>query len=301
MVERLSRFDDPAAPVGTAAIDARPYVDWGAVIAGAVLASAIAFVLLTFGSAIGLSLTSPFRGEGVAATALAVAIALWVLWVEISSFIAGAYLTGRLRRRIPDATEHEADLRDASHGLLVWAVGTLVGAYLAASAISGVAKGGAEAARMAGSGAVGATSPGSPGTATNASDPLGYVADKLLRSDTPPADVDPETSRREVIRLLAAGAVSGEVSAADKAYVVRLVGARTGLTQTDAEKRVNEVLAKADAAVKTAAEKARKAGVLLAFLTAASLLASAAAAWWAARLGGRHRDQGIEFSLFRRR
>jgi hypothetical protein len=127
------------------------------------------------------------------------------------------------------------------------------------------------------------------------------VADKLLRSDTPPADVDPEPTRREVVRILAAGAVSGEVSADDKAYVARLVAVRTGMTQADAEKRVNEVLAKADAAVKTVAEKARKAGVLLAFLTAASLLASAAAAWWAARLGGRHRDQGVEFSLFRRR
>jgi hypothetical protein len=92
MVEKLSRLNEPAAPVDTTAIS--PYVDWGAIIAGAILASAIAFVLLTFGSAIGLSLTSPFKGEGLAATALAVAIALWVLWVEISSFIAGAYLTG---------------------------------------------------------------------------------------------------------------------------------------------------------------------------------------------------------------
>ena len=178
-------------------------------------------------------------------------------------------------------------MRDAWHGLLVWAVGTLIGAYLAASAISGVAKGGAEAARIAGSGAVAATAPGAPGTAANASDPVGYVADKLLRSDTRPADADPEASRSEVVRILAAGAVSGEVSAEDKTYVAQVVAARTGLTQTDAEKRVNEVLAKADAAVKTAAEKARKAGVLLAFLTAASLLAGAAAAWWAARLGGR--------------
>jgi hypothetical protein len=104
------------------------------------------------------------------------------------------------------------------------------------------------------------------------------------------------------VRILAAGAVTGGVSADDKAYVAHLVATRTGLSQTDAEKRVNEVLAAAEAAVKTAAEKARKAGVLLAFLTAASLLAGAAAASWAARLGGQHRDQGVEFRyLIRRR
>jgi hypothetical protein len=122
-----------------------------------------------------------------------------------------------------------------------------------------------------------------------------------LRSDTYAVTADSEASRAEVVRILAAGAVSGEIPADDKAYLAQLVAARTGLSQSDVEKRVNEVLAKADAAVKTAAEKARKASVLLAFLTAASLLASAAAAWWAARLGGKHRDQGVEFRLFRRR
>jgi hypothetical protein len=300
MVER-SRLGEPATSVETAS-GARPYVDWAAIIAGAILASAIAFVLLTFGSAIGLTVTSPFKGEGLPGTALAVAIALWVLAVEIFSFIAGAYLAGRLLRRIPDATGSEAEMRDASHGLLVWALGTLIGAYLAASAISGIARGGAEAARTAGSSAVTASAPGAPGRAATASDPLGYVADKLLRSDTYAATTaDPEASRAEVVRILAAGAVTGEVPADDRAHVAQLVTRRTGLSQSDAEKRVDEVLAKADAAVRTAAERARRAGVLLAFLTAASLLAAAAASWWAARLGGRHRDQGVEFHLFRKR
>ena len=301
MVER-SRLGEPAASVETTTIGARPYVDWGAIIAGAILASAIAFVLLTFGSAIGLTVTSPFKGEGLPGTALAVAIALWVLAVEIFSFIAGAYLAGRLRRRIPDATESEAEMRDAWHGLLVWALGTLIGAYLAASALSGVTRGGAEAARTAGSSAVTASTPGAPGTAVTASDPLGYVADKLLRSETyAVTTTGPEASRAEVVRILAAGAVSGEVPADDRAYVAQLVAARTGLSQPDAEKRVDEVLAKTDAAVRIAADKARRAGVLLAFLTAASLLAGAAAAWWAARLGGQHRDQGVEFRLLRKR
>src|SRR5512132_1953266 len=297
-----SRLGEPVGSVETAAIGARSYVDWSAIIAGAVLASAIAFVLLTFGSAIGLTVTSPFKGEGLPGTALAVAIALWVLAVEIFSFIAGAYLAGRLRRRISDATESEAEMRDAWHGLLVWALGTLIGAYLAASALSGVARGGAEAARTAGSSAVVATTPGAPGTAATASDPLGYVADKLLRSETyAVTTTGPEASRAEVVRILAAGAVSGEVPADDRAYVAQLVAARTGLSQSDAEKRVDQVLAKADAAVRIAADKARRAGVLLAFLTAASLLAGAAAAWWAARLGGQHRDQGVEFRLLRKR
>src|SRR5512144_806799 len=296
MVE-ISRLGEPAASVETTAIGARPYVDWAAIIAGAILASAVAFVLLTFGSAIGLTVTSPFKGEGLPGTALVVAIAIWVLVLQIFGFVAGGYVAGRLRRRISDATEFEAELRDAWHGLLVWALGTLIGAYLAASALSGVARGGAEAARVAGSSA--SSTRGSPGVVAIASDPLGYVADQLLRSDTYAITADPEASRAEVVRILAAGAVSGEVPADDRAYVAQPVAARTGLSQSDAEKRVDQVLAKADAAVRIAADKARRAGVLLAFLTAASLLAGAAAAWWAARLGGQHRDQGVEFRLLR--
>jgi hypothetical protein len=301
MVERVSRLDEPAAPLERTGIGAASYVDWGAIIAGAIVASAIAFVLLTFGSAVGLTLTSPFRGEGLAGTALAVAIGLWVLWVQVSSFIAGGYLVGRLRRRIPDATEHETEVRDAWHGLVVWGIGTLIGAYLATSAISGVAKAGAEAARTAGTGAVATTAAGAPSTAVSARDPAGYLADKLLRSPTPAANADPEASRAEVARILAASAATGGMSAEDRAYIAQIVAARTGLSQSDAENRLNDLLAKADAAVKTVADRARKIGVLLAFLTAASLFASAAAAWWAAQLGGHHRDQGVELRYFARR
>ena len=105
-------------------------VDWAAIIAGGLLATAISFILITFGSAIGLSLTSPYEGSGFSAVFLAVAVGLWVVWVQISSFIAGAYLAGRLRRRLPDATAHEVEVRDGSHGLLVWALGVVIGACL---------------------------------------------------------------------------------------------------------------------------------------------------------------------------
>ena len=44
------------------------------------------------------------------------------------------------------------------------------------------------------------------------------------------------------------------------------------------------------------ADKVRRATVLVAFVTAASLVVSAAAAWWAAGMGGRHRDEGTDFS-----
>lgn len=67
--------------------------------------------------------------------------ALWFVWVQVSSFLAGGYITGRLRRRVGDASEHESDVRDGSHGLLAWALGVVVLAIFAAVSIGATATG----------------------------------------------------------------------------------------------------------------------------------------------------------------
>jgi hypothetical protein len=101
-----------------------------------------------------------------------------------------------------------------------------------------------------------------------------------------------EASRQEVSRILLTGAAEGSLSGDDHAYLVRLVAAHTGLSQADAEKRVDTLIEQ----MKAAADKARKAGILLAFLTAATLVVGAAAAWWGAGVGGRHRDEKFDAS-----
>ena len=123
------------APAATGAEEHHSYVDWPAVIAGIVLASAISLVLLAFGSAIGLSFADFNASEDVNPVWIAIAAASWLLWVQISSFMAGGYLTGRLRRRFNDATEDESDIRDGAHGLLVWAGALVVGAIIAVGGI----------------------------------------------------------------------------------------------------------------------------------------------------------------------
>lgn len=78
----------------------------------------------------------------------------------------------------------------------------------------------------------------------------------------------------------------GELNAADRTYVARVVSARTGLSQQDAERRVNEVLTQA----KSAADEARKAALKLALWMTAALLMGAFAASLAATEGGGLRD-----------
>jgi hypothetical protein len=296
-----SEVDVVVAPAPAVA-DNSSYVDWPAIIAGIVIASAISLVLLSFGSAIGLSFVSFHAGPDVPAVWIGIAAATWLLWVEVSSFMAGAYVTGRMRRRHHDATEDEADVRDGAHGLLVWGGALVIGGLIAVGGISAAANAvGAAASTLTNAAATVADDAGS------AIDPNAYFVDQLFRP-SPTATTVPTTDttmvRAETGRILAEGALGDGVSDPDKAYLAQVVAANTGLSAEEANARVTEVLAavdkaKADAAA--AAETARKTAVLAAFLTAASLLVSAAGAYWAAQMGGNHRDNGTVFrTVFRR-
>lgn len=289
-----------AAPA--AKVDTSSYVDWPAIVAGIAIASAISLVLLTFGSAIGLNFVNFQAGPDVPIIWIAIAAGTWLLWVEVSSFMAGAYVTGRLRRRHYDATEDEADVRDGAHGLLVWAGALVIGGLIAVGGITAAANAvGSAASTLTTAAATVADD------AASALDPNVYFVDQLFRpsptATTAPA-ADTTAVRAETGRILAEGVIAGSVSDPDKAYLAQVVAANTGLTADEANARVTEVLAavdkaKADAAA--AAEAARKTGVVAAFLTAASLLVSAVGAFWAAQMGGNHRDNGTMFrSVFRR-
>jgi hypothetical protein len=78
----------------------------------------------------------------------------------------------------------------------------------------------------------------------------------------------------------------GDLTAADRTYAARVVSARTGLPQAEAERRVNDVIVQA----KKTADETRKATMKLTLWLAASMLAGALAAMLGALEGGLLRD-----------
>jgi hypothetical protein len=108
------------------------YVEWSAVIAGTALACALSLILLQFGGTLGLSIDNNrfFTGDHVAWRVILVG--LWILWTQIIAAMSGGYIAGRLRAPIAGSREHESEVRDGMHGLLVWATSTLVTAAVAA-------------------------------------------------------------------------------------------------------------------------------------------------------------------------
>jgi hypothetical protein len=265
-------------------------VDWSAVVAGAVLAVAISFVLITFGAAIGLSATSPWPNSGLSAKVIASLAVFWVMALQIGAFLAGGYVAGRMRARSSEARSDEAEFRDGLHGGLVWALGIVIGAALALAAGNALARTGAEmGAKMAAS-------------AASAGGPIELALDAMLRpaAGAPASRTQPPgDTRADLSRLLTSSIAVGPLSDQNRAYMAHRVSQLAGLSQQEAEARVNEAIA----ATRRAADTARRAAVLTGFVTAASLVISLAAAWWSAVKGGQHRDSGIpaRFDFGRRR
>lgn len=262
------------------------YVQWGPIIGGAVIAAAISTIMTVFGSAIGLSMVSADFERSSSATALAVAAALWALWVTVSSCLAGGYLAGRLRQPSFDATKDERKVRDAAHGLLVWGTGALLITIVATSSLFGAAK-------TAASGVASATS-GTASLISQNADPLAMALDNIMRSSgqQPPTAEE----RNEASRILVNALANGRVEQADRDYLATRLAARANISQQDAQKRIDDAygrLVQAKESAKQAAERARKIALLSAFLTAAALLVGGAAAAWAAGLGGEHRDEHL--------
>jgi len=271
----------------------RHYVDWGAILGGTFVAAAISSVFLAFGSAIGLSLASFQSGSAIPAAGAVIAAGLWLLWVQVSGFIGGGYIAGRMRRRIGDATPHEVEMRDGAHGLFVWGVGVVAGLLLTGF--------------LALAGAAGlATVAGQAASNPNAVD---YYVDRMLRTETTaatattttettaPTGIEQSQARSQQIgRVLPRSLAGTELDDSDRAYLAREVSAQTGLPQAEAEQRVTETVQ----TLKAQAGKARRYGIIWAFITATSLLLSAMGAWWAATAGGKHRDENVDHSGFTR-
>jgi len=273
---------DPAGAVRTEPAAQIPvFLHWSPIVAGAIVAAALSFVLLWFGSALGLAVASPSSTWRDTSAALALLGGLWLLLTSLASFGLGGYLAGRLRTPWNVAATDAVEFRDGIHGLLVWGIALLIGALLALAATRA----------LPGRGDL--TNP----SVSTAEPLLALELDRLLRSDRRPTDPanDPEI-RAQAARLIASGLGHAGIAADDRAYLVRLVEARTGLSPSDAETRVAQGVTQARDAVAAA----RRGVVILGFMMAASLIIGAAAAWLAAAHGGQHHDQSVTPHFWRR-
>jgi hypothetical protein len=332
-------------------------ISWGAIVGGGVTAAAIAMLLAILGAGLGLVSVSPWPGQGASAATVSAGVVIWSIIIEVAAFGIGGYIAGRLRTKWADIHGDEVFFRDTAHGLVTWALGTLVGVALVTSAASHVVRGTAEvgaaaaggmAAGGAGIGMMAMNDQGPRGPmGPRGGNPVDYYIDMLFRpagplpsdsatntgqattgqattgqattdqapgaTTTPPSQPGMGTAmnggaprgndlgpvRGEIARIVATSFKDGQItlSQTDHAYIGTLIAERTGLSQQDAEKRLDEVIGQAKSAMDDAANKAkqvaddaRKAGAALAIWTVVAMLIGAFVASYCATIGGRHRD-----------
>ena len=285
----------------------RSAISWGAIVGGAVAGMSATLILILLGTALGFASVSPWSYASASATALGVGAVIWLVVTQWLSAAFGGYLTGRLRTKWAAPNSDEVFFRDTAHGFLSWAVSTAVvalvvisaaggGANVAAGVASGAAQGASQAAgagisdpmayindtlfRPAPADAAAATAPATPPSAAPATSPAGEASPAAANAAS-----DAEI-RAESTRILSRS-LTADMPAGDRTYLSQAIASRTGITQAEAEQRVDQAVATA----KETAEAARKAAVGVAFATALSLLVGAFVAAVAGALGGRHRDE----------
>lgn len=274
------------------------YVDWPAIFAGTVVAVAIGLLLTTFGAALGLS-SITLDGTDPSSTFELVLTALWLVLTLIASYLAGGYIAGRMRRRVDTATRDEVTARDGINGLVVWGLGSVLSAILLTNALSLAATTAGNVASGVGAVAQGAAS----AIDTGPVDPMAYLSGQMMRpAQVQPGAADPAEVAGQVGGIMANIVASGEISDADRAYLVSAVSANTNLSEQEAAARVDQGVVKAQEtrqAAIDATRTARNAAILSAFVLAAASLIAAVASYAGAVHGGRHRDEGRIFGGLR--
>jgi hypothetical protein len=281
---------DPRADLTPAPIisQAKAAVSWPAIFAGASVAAGVSLILLALGSGMGFASISPWANHGISATAFTVTAAIWLLVTQWIAAGLGGYIAGRLRTRWVGTHVHEVFFRDTAHGLITWAVATVLIAGSVTTSLTSLLGGGVRSVSdAAAQGAVSAAlSPSND-----------YGLDRLFRSTA-----SAESSRGggnfkvEAAHIIANAAAIGNMPDSDRAYLTELVAERTGVSQTEAQRRVDVVVAaavEAQAKAKAEADRARKAAAEASTYVALSLLVGAFIACVAAALGGRLRDEHL--------
>jgi hypothetical protein len=280
-------------------------VSWAAVFAGALGAVAASVILLELGLGLGFASTSAWPNSGASLAALGVMGGVWLILAQWISAGVGGYLAGRLRTKWTGVHTDEVFFRDTAHGFLAWALGTVIGLLLIAAVSAGAINaasrvaGGAAAGAGQGAAVAGTANPGS-GFASVIND--GYYVDMLYRpaggnAATNAATPSPRSAgddRAAVRRILIRDLPNGGLTPEDRTYLAQSVAVQNGISQAEAEQRVDQTVAQIKSAedqARQAADKARKAAAFASIATALAMVVGAFIAAVSGALGGKLRDE----------
>ena len=140
---------------------ALPAFSWAAVFAGATVTLACAFTLDLVGAGLGMSLSSPWLQTRASLAGFDPVAGAWTVAAGVVAVALGGYVAGRLRTHWFGVHADETHFRDTAHGLVVWALSTIVGVALTALVLAPYAVAMADASTAASLSETGALATGS--------------------------------------------------------------------------------------------------------------------------------------------
>jgi hypothetical protein len=266
-------------------ITVRSPLSWRAIIAGVVVAIVVQFLLSLLGAGIGLAVVNPTESGNPSGMTASIVAAIWWTLSGVLAAWAGGVTAGRLSGLPGTVTA-------AWHGLIAWAVTTIIVLWLLASAIGGVIGGAFSVLGGVASSATQAVASAAPAVA-KAADPFGDIEASL---NDAVGTKDPAAARTALTSFVRSAFTADQAdaqAATDRA--ADALARATGISPDDAKKKLADWKAQYDKAVTAAKEKAeaaantaRKAAASAALLGFVALVFGALAGWF----GGRKSDTG---------
>jgi hypothetical protein len=298
-------------------------VSWAAVFAGALGAVAVSIIFFELGLGLGFSSTSAWPNSGATLGTLGVMGGVWLILTQWIASGVGGYVAGRLRTKWTGIHTDEVFFRDTVHGFLAWSLGTVIGIALIAMGSATVINATSRVAAGAAQGAAASGTAAAVNQSGQQAQPISdrYYVDMLFRPAAPnaagnagtagattgvPAGATTSTTtattsqgnagedRAIVTRIFVRDLPSGTLAPDDRTYVAQIVARRDGISQAEAEQRVDQTVTQVKAAedrARQAAEKARKTAAFGGIVTALAMLVGAFIAAVSGAYGGKLRDE----------
>ena len=265
-------------------------VSWGAVFAGSVTALVTQVIVNLVGVGVGLASVGTTAADNPEASTVSLGAGLWFVASGIVASLAGGVIAGRLSGKPLPGTA-------ALHGLVSWAVTTLVVLYLLTSAATGLV-GGTLSSVSGALGGAGNLVGGTVQTAAQAAAPsLSKISNPLdgieQRVKEQTAGQDPQAARDAAVAAIrallsgdAADKQQAETRAADALARAQNIPVDQARQQVqDYKKQYEQAVATAKQKAEAAALATKSAATQGAFYAALALLLGALAAYFGGRLG----------------
>src|SRR5215475_6485320 len=105
-------------------------LQWSPIVAGALTACAVSFIMITFATTVGLGVSSAAPTWRDASVALWGLSGIYLVLQALISFGCGGYLAGRCRLPYDAGIGDETEKRDGLHGVASWALAVVLGIIL---------------------------------------------------------------------------------------------------------------------------------------------------------------------------